>query len=320
MKTFNRKFVSLVIGLSLIFAQVIAETAKVRFAYLPVIHALPLYVAIDKGYFKEAGIDVEPIKFQVPNQIIDGLLAGNIDIASSAATGITAITQYKNPGTLKIFSLTGSALPNRIDHAFLVKTGSKISSLKDLKGKKLGTIPSIQWRTISRYILMKAGLNPDTDLQIILLELPLQLPALMSGQVDAILTLEPIVTIGKAQNNVKVMMSGPGAKYIANPFYAGCGVVSTQFASKNPATTAKILSIYKRAVDEINRNPNAYRRYLKGYTPLNDETAKKVSLPIFKFYSDFKPSDVKTVQAFADIFTEQHVIDGKIDVRQILYH
>ncbi len=45
--------------------------AKVKIGYLPAAQALPVFVAMEKGYFKEAGLDVEAVKFDAPNQIID---------------------------------------------------------------------------------------------------------------------------------------------------------------------------------------------------------------------------------------------------------
>jgi NitT/TauT family transport system substrate-binding protein len=296
------------------------EVTKVKIAYLPIVQALPLYMAIDKGYFKQAGIDVEAVRFEAPNQIIDALLAGNVDFsAPGAATGITAVSQYRNPGTLKIYELGGSVSPNHLDHVFLVKKDSQLSDIKELKGKKLGTMPGIQWRTISTHVLMRAGLTAGTDVELVQLALPLQLQALSSGQVDALLTLEPIGTIGKAQGVAKDLLIGPVTKYVADPFYGGCGVVPTAFASKNPKTTALLLSVFKRAVQEINHDPKLARQYLKNYTPLNDETITKVPLPIWKMYSDFKPSDIKAAQKFVDIFTEHAVVDGKIDFRSLVY-
>jgi NitT/TauT family transport system substrate-binding protein len=38
-------------------------TPKLRIGYWPVAAGLPFFAALEKGYFKEAGLDVEPLKF-----------------------------------------------------------------------------------------------------------------------------------------------------------------------------------------------------------------------------------------------------------------
>lgn len=321
MKTKGQIFLAALIGAFLVFRPptAAAETTKVKIAYLPVVQALPLFVAIERSYFKEAGLEVEPIKFEVPNQIIDALLAGNVDFAISAATGITAVSQFKNPGTLKIFALSGSLAPKHLDHTFLIKRDSTISSIKDLRGKKLATLPGIQWRTIATHILKSNGLDVDKDVQLVQIAMPLHLQTLASGQVDALLTLEPIATIGRLQKITKTLFAGPGTKYIANPFYAGCGDVSTQFSEKNPKTTALVIAAFKKAIHDTNKNSNQTRPVLKEFTPLNGELIQKVPYPVFKIYSDFKTSDIQAVQKFADIFTRYGVIDGRVDARKLIY-
>ena len=66
------------------------------------------------------------------------MIAGNIEFSSpSTGMGVTAVSQAKNPNTLKVFALNGGAGPNNIDNVFLIKKDSVISSVNDLKGKLL---------------------------------------------------------------------------------------------------------------------------------------------------------------------------------------
>jgi NitT/TauT family transport system substrate-binding protein len=224
-----------------------SQLQKVKIAYLPVSQALPLYLGIEKGYFKEAGIDVEPVRFEAPNQIVDALIAGNVDFGSpSTATGITAISQYKNPNSLRFFALNGEAVPDRVGHGLLVKVDSKIPDIKGLKGKKLGIIPGIQFRTLAKHLLFQEGLDSEKDVTLVELALPLQLQALSSGQVDAVLTLEPIRTIGLNQKIAKDLVFAPLNKYIAEPVYGGGGVVRVDFANKNPELTSKVIAVFEK--------------------------------------------------------------------------
>src|SRR2546426_7946541 len=49
---------------------------KIRIGYWPIAAGLPFYVAIEKGFFKEAGLDVEPLKFAGAQQVMEAMLSG----------------------------------------------------------------------------------------------------------------------------------------------------------------------------------------------------------------------------------------------------
>lgn len=144
------------------------ETTHIKIANLPAVNGLPLYVAMDKGYFKDAGLDVEVVKFEAPNQIIDAIMTGQVDFTSpSGALGIIGIANYKNPDKLKVYAVAGGTNGNS-GASFIVPTNSTLSTLSDLRGKKLGILAgTIQWQTIAREILAQNGLDMDKDLTIV---------------------------------------------------------------------------------------------------------------------------------------------------------
>lgn len=61
-----------------------AEKARIRVGVLPVVDLGPLYLAIDKGYFKAAGVAVEPVTMASGAASINGVLSGDIDISFSS--------------------------------------------------------------------------------------------------------------------------------------------------------------------------------------------------------------------------------------------
>ncbi|MFA7302508.1 MAG: ABC transporter substrate-binding protein [Candidatus Paceibacterota bacterium] len=298
----------------------LSETGHVRIANLPVVQGLPLYVAVEKGYFKEAGITVEIIKYEAPNQIIDAVMAGQVDFTSpSGALGITGIADAKNPGKLKVYAISGGTQGNS-GASFVVPSGSTLSQLSDLRGKRLGILAgTIQWRTITREILAQYDLDMDRDLTIVELAPAVQVGALAAGQVDALLALEPVPTISVGKNIARLWIADPTVQHIADPAWLGAGVVNTAFAKQNPETTEKTIQILSRAADEINRNPDAYRQYLRGYTSLTDDLVAKVPIVSFKVCTQITPSDVAAIQKFFDIFTKHNVVAERIGVQDILY-
>lgn len=295
------------------------ETTQVKIADLPVLHGLPLYLAIEKGYFKEEGIDVELVKMDAPNLIIDAIMSGQVDFTSpSAAAGITGIADSKNPGKIKVYIVAGGD-DEVSSSSFLVKNDSTIASIPDLKGKKLGVLPGIQWRTIARHILAQNNLTVDTDVTLAELAPGLQAPALASGQVDALLAIEPMPTIVKSKNIGKEIVRGAAEQGVATPFYGGAGAVRVEFAQQNPNTTAKVIEVLRRAVKEIQRDRETAKQYLKGYTPLEDSIISEAPVLRFRMSDELTRNDISAMQKFYDIFSTYKVVDGPMSFENLIY-
>ncbi|MBT9528406.1 MAG: ABC transporter substrate-binding protein, partial [Rhizobacter sp.] len=77
---------------------------KIRIGYWPIAAGLPFYSAIELGYFKEAGLDVEPLKFAGAQQVMEAVLSGRADgTANGTGSANIAIGEIAQPGTFKIF-------------------------------------------------------------------------------------------------------------------------------------------------------------------------------------------------------------------------
>lgn len=296
-----------------------AEAKKVRIGDVPLINYAPFYMALEKGYFKEAGVEVERVKFESPNQITDALMQGQIDFGGMGMPlGIIGISDYKNPGKIKVFAVSGGTkkAPNE---SLVVRADSNISSIRGLKGKKLGVLVGIQWRTIATHLLSLNGLEADKDVALVELAAGLQVPALAAKQIDALLALEPMPTMAVAKGIGKVVVPGPAEQAIADPFYAGAGAVNAKFAAENPETTKKVIEVLERAAKEINENPGVARQYLKGYTPLTEDLILKTPVPVYKFCQNLDEKDMESIQNFLDIFTTYGAIQDRINPNSILY-
>src|SRR5205085_2403587 len=190
------KRLALVLAVAVISAPALAQQKmeKVVASWLPIMQTMAYYVAMEEKLFEKAGIEIDSKMFQNPNQIIDSLVAGQADFGPpGAAAGITVLAEARYPGTFKVFGLQGGGIKVKlINDGLIVKNDSTIASFKDLKGKSLGHLPGIQWRTISRHIVRSNGLDPDKDVRLQEIAVALQVPSVVAGSVDATLSLEPV--------------------------------------------------------------------------------------------------------------------------------
>lgn len=290
---------------------------EVTSAWLPIMQTTAYYVAHEEGLFEKNCIKVDSNKMQSPNHIIDALVGGRADFGPpGAAAGIAMLAEAKFPGTFKVFGLQGGGIEvDLINDGLIVKDDSGIESFVDLKGKTLGHVPGIQWRTISRHLVREAGLDPDSQVTLVDLAVPQQVPAVLGGSVDATLSLEPVGSIAAATDGVDRAMVNPVAAVIADPFYSGAAVLTTKFIQERPGVAKKIVEIIDEATDLANADFDKYKAIIPDYTAIREDQLDLLAKPYLRPYSDLNETDLNSYQAFVDVFYEEGVLDEPMDVR-----
>ncbi|HTP97915.1 MAG TPA: ABC transporter substrate-binding protein [Casimicrobiaceae bacterium] len=293
---------------------------KIRIGYWPIASGLPFFAAVEKGYFKEAGLEVEPLKFAGAQQVMEAMLAGRSD-GSSNGTGSAnlAIGEIAQPGLFKIFCTNPSNAKWVLDE-FIVAKDTQAKTIADLKGKKLASGPGIQNVTLCKTMLERAG---ATGTSVIELPIGQHVAAVAAGQVDACYTLEPTGTVGRMSGTTRVVEAGVVAKYILGdpfaPWHGGSASLTTEFIKKYPGAAKSYMAAYARGVEFVRTKPDEARQYLKGYTAIEGPLTSEVPLAAYMLYSEFKPSDIAYFQKFFDLFTEKGIFDKKVVVSDLIY-
>jgi NitT/TauT family transport system substrate-binding protein len=293
---------------------------KVAAAWLPIMQTTAYFVAIEEKLFEKACIELDSNKMESPNQIIDALIAERADFGPpGAAAGIAMIAEAKFPGKLKIFGLQGGGIAvNRINDGLIVKPDSSIKAFADLKGKTLGHVPGIQWRTISRHMVRAAGLDPDSDVKLVDLAVAMQVPAVVGGTVDATLSLEPVGSIAVASGKAIRAMTNPVAGVIADPFYSGASIMTTKFLKERPDVARRVVAVIDQATDLVNGDFAKYKAVLPAYTPIKLDQLELVAQPYLRGFKDINDTDIKSYQALVDVFIQEGVLAGPLNVRDKL--
>lgn len=296
------------------------KTEKVKLSWLPIMQTTALYVAVQDKLFERAGLDVELVQFQNPNQIIDSLVANQADAgAPGAAAGITMLAESRYPGTFKVFGLQGGGIKvNRVNDALIVKNGSAIKSFRDMRGKSMGHLPGIQWRTISRHMLRANGLDPDKDVRLQEMAVGLQLQSVVAGSVDACLSLEPVGSLAKASGEAMLAIVNPCASVIADPFYSGVSVLTTKFIKERPQVAKKLVQVLDQATRIANTEFDRVRPYFAKYTAIKGENVRVIAQPYLRGWSELSDTDIKSYQALVDVFHTEGVMKERMDVRKVL--
>ena len=320
-----RKLITTISGLALAVGlaqgvQAEDDLETVTASYLPIMQTTAFYVALEEGLFEEAGIDIQPKRFENPNLIVDSLVSNQADFGPpGTAAGILVLAEARFPGTFKVFGLQGGGIKvGRNNDALIVQADSDIASFSELKGKTVGTVPGVQWQTILSHILRQNELEPGDNVDLREVAVGQQVTSVASGAVDATLSLEPIGSIAGKIDDVKKAQNNPVAQHIADPFYSGAAVLTQKFINERPEVARKVVEVIDKATAMANDNFDAYRPVIAEYTAVTEEQASFVAQPYLRGWQDLNETDINSYQAFVDVFHKEDVLEERMIVDDLI--
>jgi putative hydroxymethylpyrimidine transport system substrate-binding protein len=147
--------------------------------YFPNADHAPLYAAIADGDFRAAGLEVKPETPANPAEPLQLLAAGKVDMAISYEPEVLIA---RDQG-LKVVSI--AALVQRPLTSIIALPNQHITTVADLKGKKVGTAGIPYQAAELKTALQNAGVNPSSVQEV---NVGFNLvPAMLSGKVNATL-------------------------------------------------------------------------------------------------------------------------------------
>ncbi len=286
----------------------------VRIAYLPSSSGLPLFVGVEKGYFKEAGIDIELLKFGSTNDALNAVLAGRADGTPGFGISSFCAIEASSPGSLKIYMPCAEDLNNYANN-LLVPTNSNINSIDQLEGKKVGTFTS-STQILYLNLMMTKVLPNGKKWEIIQVDSKILLQALVANQFDALFAIEPDGTKAVKEGIARILVANPRCKYLFSPFPAGANSFSSDFIKSNPELADKVAKVFFKAIKDIRDNPTEARIILSKYAHIDTAIAKEVGL-----YTWWLPGEEnwEAVQRLSDLLSDTKLITSRIQIKDMVY-
>jgi NitT/TauT family transport system substrate-binding protein len=289
------------------------------------------FLAMDKGYLRDEGIDVEIVGgiSGSPNAIA-AIAGGNLDIVTSGFD--PPVLNGAASGVLRIVAPLSTADPRDRSSSLVVRQEhldrGRYRSPADLKGMTVvaGPVPNFSSGfTVDRY-LNKGGLKLS-DVTLEYLGFPDALSALASKRVDAAFEVEPFATAAEAQGiAAPVIFSGEVVPRRDLFFY----LVSPAFASANSDVLKRFFTAWLRGQRDYynafqkDQGGQAARddvlRSLADHTQVKDiktwqDLANKGRLHFVEPNGEFHPQDN---QEIADFYLRVGSLGAKIDVANIV--
>ncbi|MCI1881269.1 MAG: ABC transporter substrate-binding protein [Sporolactobacillus sp.] len=207
----------------------------------------PQQIAIEKGFFKKQGLKYKEVKLSQDTNGLDAITAGKVDASNSLLASL--VQPLANGADFKITTGLHTGCIQ-----ILVGKHSKIKSVKDLKGKKIGVAEVAgSPATFAKRVFAHAGLSVTTkhsDVEFATYDgasLPLVLD---KGQVDAIAIGDPDTLIAKKQYGFKTLASSATTKPFAKE-YCCVAYVSNKLAKEHPEIARKYTIAMQEAANWV---------------------------------------------------------------------
>ncbi|MCX7622435.1 MAG: ABC transporter substrate-binding protein [Thermomicrobium sp.] len=239
------------------------------------------FIAAEKGFFKEVGLDVELVTTQgTPGEVIPLLAVGDLHLFSGAI--VAALVNAKLQGIdVTIVAGEGALRRGNVYHAYAVRKelyDQGVRTVADLRGRSLAMpsdagIDLLELKTV----LESGGLTLD-DIKMQLIRLPDMPAALQNGAVEAAELVEPYATIATKQLGAAVpIVSGDALiDIIGDNFPISVIVAGPPMVKDRPLLEAFLVGYLKGARYYLQalKDPNIRAevvQILKNRTPLKDE-------------------------------------------------
>ncbi|TPM08100.1 transporter substrate-binding domain-containing protein [Mesorhizobium sp. B2-3-7] len=283
---------------------------------------MPTVLAKQIGAYEKAGIDADLVDFKGGSQSLTAVLGGSADVVSGYFDHTVKLAA-KNQ-RLQSF-VVYDQFPGLVLAVAPDQTG-KIKSVKDLAGKKVGvTAPGSSTDFFLKFLLQKNGIDPTSAAVIGVGLGATAVAAMEQGQIDAVVTLDPAVTVLQAkhkdltiladtrtQKDTEAVFGGdyPGGALYTRPEWMAAHPQATQGLTN--AMLATLDYIHSHSAEEImaqipdnliGSDKDAYLAALKNAIPM---------------YSTTGLMDPKGAQAVLDVFSlgSPDVANAKIDITQ----
>jgi NitT/TauT family transport system substrate-binding protein len=198
----------------------------VKVVHVPGLFFAPLYVAMDRGFFKEQNIEISLDKAASGSEVMAFLAQGQIDVGAVGLSAATFNTLAKG-FDFRVIASAGVAPqkdgPSKFEIRKALVDGGQVKTIADLKGRKVAVAGGTG--SAGAYLAVKAlqtaGLT-GKDVQFVNLANPDMVQALANGAVDAALIGTPFSTQAIQQGAGTILVDDFAPGYSTTTFmYSG---------------------------------------------------------------------------------------------------
>jgi NitT/TauT family transport system substrate-binding protein len=285
-------------------------TTTLRVGVIPIADVAPLYLGMEKGFFEQRRLTLEPQLAEGGAAITPAVVSGDFQIGFSNTISLLIAASRDLP--VEIIS-QGVLAGKTADEAWadlLVPKDGPVQEPQDLEGKTIAvnTLNNICEVTI-KASLEEMGVDVAT-LKFTEVPFPDMNAALDAGRVDGACVVEPFVTQGTSGNAMGI-----------DPFYVNTApdlTVATYFTSKsyaqeNPDVVDRFVAAMNQSLEYAQSHPDEVRGVLQDYTEIPPEVAENITLPVWR--ADL---NVPTIERLSELSLKYGLIEEQPDLEELI--
>jgi NitT/TauT family transport system substrate-binding protein len=287
-----------------------ARTTKVKLAVLPVADVAPLYLGIEKGFFREQNLEIETRFAQGGAAIVPSVLSNEVQFGFGNNVSLMIARARKLPLRIVTEGVQGAGSRKEAANALLVAKDSDIESIEDLAGRTfaVSTLQNLGEVTIRR-TLDKHGVDTK-GIEFLEIAFPEMNAAVASGRADVAWQAEPFITMGE-QSGMRSLTDPmlETAPNLSIATYFG----ADPYLDANPEVAAAFARAMEKSLAYAAAHPDEARAIIPTYSSLKGPVLERVQL------ANWSPElNVASIRTTYELAREQGVIDKDLDVDEIL--
>ena len=239
-----------------------AEPQTIKVAVLPILDALPMHVALDKGYFAEENLEVELVPVNSGPERDQLMQSGQVDAMINEIVSVMFYNQQQTEVVIVRFARAATA--DSPVFSILAAADSGIETVEDLARVEIGISEATVIEYMTDRVLQNAGLAPEEINTIAVPRIPDRLALLQSGELPAATLPDPVTGLA-VLDGAKVIIDDSTLPEV------GTSVVtfSVQAVEEKPDAVRGFLAALEKAVDDLNSSPEEFTPLLaeKGLVP-----------------------------------------------------
>ena len=284
--------------------------SKGKLGYMRIVDCSPMFMAMEKGFFKAEGLELETAPMAGGAVIVQGVTSGDLQFGW---TNVISLYQAHVEGFDFKFIAGGAinARGSNETHAIVVGVKSPIKVAKDLEGKTVAvnTLNNIVHLLAMAWI-DKYGGN-SSKVKFVEIPFPQMEPALVAGKVDAISVQEPFAAVAARRPETRVL-SNPWGDVLPR-FLIASWFASEKWLQKNRAVAQSFVRALNRGIDATVADKDGARAAMIKWAGLNPDFAGKIGIPLFE-----KNIPEKDLQVTIDLSYKYKMISKPIKARDVI--
>ena len=218
------------------------------------------FVALDKGFYREVGLDVEIARGSGSADAIRAVAAGRAPLGF-ADTGTLVISRTNHGLPVKVVAV----VYNRAPHCIFCLEDAHVRTPKDLEGKKIATPPGSASTTMFPAYVRATGIKADTITRVAVDTSAL--PAVLaSRQVDCVTLFYvagPLLERRLAPQKItRLLYADAGLEFYSNGI-----IVSDTFLKENPDVVRRFVAATVKGMEAAFADPAEAGRIMNKHHP-----------------------------------------------------